>query len=248
MLEYTQPKYFTVKRSILRMLDSGELEANAALPSERELMLTHNVSRITVRKAIEELEQEGLVYKIQGKGTFVKGGQKQQDLISITSCTEDVRRQGMIPSRQVIFGEVIDADKKRQSRLQLAKGEKVFHMARVYYADGEPINHTTVYLPYKLFPGIEDYDFSKFSLYGVIENDYGVKIVRAERTLEAVMAYPEICEYLHVHPGVPLILFHCITYGEVRGKELPIESFKCYYRSDRFKFCIDQVRKDKFDK
>lgn len=248
MAEYTPPKYFTVKHSIMKMLDSGELEANAPLPSERELMEAHNVSRITVRKAIEELEQEGLVYKVQGKGTFVKGGQKQQNLISITSCTEDVRRQGMTPTRKVLYREIIDADKKRQTRLQLVEGEKVFHMARVYYADGEPINHTTVYLPYKLFPGIENYDFSKYSLYGVMENDYGVKIVRAERTLEAVIAYQEICQHLNVHPGVPLILFHCITYGEKRGKVYPIENFKCYYRSDRFKFYIDQVRKDKFDK
>ena len=247
-MEYTPPKYFTVKHSILDMLEAGELAPNSVIPSERELMEKHNVSRITVRKAIEELEQEGYLYKIQGKGTFVKGDQKKQNLISITSCTEDVKRQGMVPSRKVLCMNVIDADKKRQERLQLLAGEKVFQMARIYYADGEPINHTTVYLPYKFFPGIEKYDFSKFSLYGVIENDYSVKITRAERTLEAVIAYDEICEYLHVHSGVPLILFQCITYGEVKGKECPIETFKCYYRSDNFKFYIDQIRKDKFDR
>lgn len=245
---YNPPKYFTVKNSILKMLDSGELEANAPLPSERELMLSHDVSRITIRKAIEELEQEGYVYKIQGKGTFVKGDQKRQNLISITSCTEDVKRQGMTATRKVLFNCIIDADRKRQSRLQLIEGDKVFNMARIYYADGEPINHTTVYLPYKLFPGIEAYDFSQCSLYGVLEEDYGVKITRAERTLEAVLAYEDICRYLNVNAGVPLILFNCVTYGEIKGREYPIENFKCYYHSDRFKFYIDQVRKDKFEK
>lgn len=247
-MEYVSPKYFTVKRSIMEMLEAGELGANDPLPSERELMAAYNVSRITVRRAIEELQREGYVYKIQGKGTFVQGDQKRQNLIAITSCTEDVRRHGMTPSRKVLCKDVVPADKTRQSQLQLPEGSRVFHMSRVYYADEEPINHTTVYLPYRYFPGIEEYDFSKYSLYGVIENDYNVKITRAERALEAVIAYGEICDYLDVHPGVPLILFQCITYGEVGGRECPIEAFKCHYRSDKFKFYIDQVRKDKFDR
>lgn len=247
-MDYILPKYFNIKRSILNMLDSGELVANTLLPSERELMKEYNVSRITVRKAIEELEQEGFVYKIQGKGTFVKGEHKKQNLISITSCTEDVKRQGMVPARKVLSKQIVKADKKRQSRLCLSNDEYVFCMDRVYFADGEPINKTTVYLPYKLFKGIELYDFEKFSLYGVIENDYYIKITRAERTLEAVLAYDDICKELNVHNGTPLILFQCITYGEIRGREIPIETFKCYYRSDKFKFYINQVRREKFDK
>ena len=154
MAEYTPPKYFTVKHSIMKMLDSGELEANAPLPSERELMEAHNVSRITVRKAIEELEQEGLVYKVQGKGTFVKGGQKQQNLISITSCTEDVRRQGMTPTRKVLYREIIDADKKRQTRLQLVEGEKVFHMPEFIMLTGNPLTIPPFTFPTNSFQGL----------------------------------------------------------------------------------------------
>ena len=248
MLEYSPAKYQKIKQEIARTINEGELEANAALPSERELMDRFNVSRITVRKALEELETEGLIYKIQGKGSFVNGRKKQQDLISIISCTEDVKRQGMIPTRRVLYKEIKLADKKRQNNLLLQEGEKVFNMARIYYADGEPINHTTVYLPYKYFPGIELFDFSKYSLYGVIENDYKIKITRAERTVEAVIAPRDIEETLEVHMGTPLILFECVTYGEVKGKETPIEYFKCYYRSDRFKFYINQLRNDKFQK
>lgn len=242
MREYTPPKYIIVKHAIKAMLDQGLLEANAILPSERELMETYNVSRITVRRAVEELEQEGYLYKVQGKGTFVKGDEKRQDLISITSCTEDVLRLGMTPTRKVVGSEIIPADKKRQSRLSLAEGDRVFRLKRIYYADGEPLNYTTVYLPYKLFPGVESHDFSLNSLYKVLEEEYGVKITRAERTLEAVLAYEEVQEYLNIRSGVPLILFRCITYGEIKGKEYPVETFKCYYRSDRFKFCVNQVR------
>ncbi|MBQ5754517.1 MAG: UTRA domain-containing protein, partial [Oscillospiraceae bacterium] len=142
----------------------------------------------------------------------------------------------------VVGSEIIPADKKRQSRLALAEGDRVYRLKRIYYADGEPLNFTTVYLPYKLFPGVESHDFARNSLYKVLEDDYGVKITRAERTLEAVLAYEEVQEYLNIRSGVPLILFQCITYGEIKGKEYPIETFKCYYRSDRFKFCVNQVR------
>ena len=242
MREYTPPKYIFVKHAIKAMLDQGLLEANAILPSERELMETYNVSRITVRRAVEELEQEGYLYKVQGKGTFVKGDEKRQDLISITSCTEDVLRLGMTPTRRVVGSEIIPADKKRQSRLSLTEGDRVYRLKRIYYADGEPLNFTTVYLPYKLFPGVESHDFARNSLYKILEEEYGVKITRAERTLEAVLAYEEVQEYLNIRSGVPLILFQCITYGEIKGKEYPIETFKCYYRSDRFKFCVNQVR------
>lgn len=246
MLEYSPPKYFTVKRAILEKIDTEELDPGAVLPSEREMMLAHNVSRITVRKAIEELEQEGYVYKVQGKGTFVRGVQKRQDLFSITSCTQDVVRQGMVPTRKVVGSDVVDADNKRLRNLGLAKDEKVFRLSRIYYADGEAINFTTAYLPYKYFPKIEQYDFANASLYETIENDYQAKITRAERSIEAVIAFDETCKYLNVHPGVPLLLFQCVTYGEVKGKECPIETFKSYYRSDKFKFYIDQVRENGF--
>ena len=77
---------------------------------------------------------------------------------------------------------------------------------------------------------------------------YGLNITGAEGTLYGVLAFEYICRYFNVNAGVPLILFNCVTYGEIKGREYPIENFKCYYRSDRFKFYIDQVRKDKFEK
>lgn len=241
-MEYTPPKYYVVKKSLMERIDNDEFGVGSMIPSERELMAMFDVSRITVRKAVEELEQEGYLYKVQGKGTYVKGDQRSQDLISITSCTQDVIRFGMTPSRKVISNDFIQADKKRQRRLNLAAGENVFCLSRIYYADGEPINYTTAYLPQKFLPGIEKHDFSNESLYDVLEKEYGIQITRAERTIEAINAHDEITEYLDVKEGIPLILFECVTYGVVSGKECPIETFKCFYRSDKFKFCINQVR------
>lgn len=236
------PKYYQVKKSIVDKINNEDFAVSELIPSERELMAMFDVSRITVRKAVEELEQEGYLYKVWGKGTYVKGDQNSQDLFSIASCTQDVIRLGMTPSRKVLINEVMPADKSRQRRLNLADGDNVFCLSRIYYADGDPINYTTAYLPCKLFPGIEAYDFSKESLYETLEQEYGVQITRAIRTVEAIIAHDEIAEYLEVEDGVPLLLFQCTTQGMVAGKEQPIETFKCFYRSDRFKFYINQIK------
>lgn len=242
MEEFKLPKYYLVKKAIVEKIDNEEFPIGALIPSERELMAILDVSRITVRRAIEELEQEGYLYKVQGKGTYVKGDQNSQDLISITSCTQDVERLGMKPSREVLRAEVMMADKKRQRKLNIGDNDKVFFLSRIYYADDEPINYTRTYLPYKLVKGIETRDFSKESLYDVLEKEYGIALCRANRSVEAIIAHDEIAEYLHVQNGVPLLLFECTTYGLVGGKEIPVETFKCCYRSDRFKFYINQVR------
>jgi GntR family transcriptional regulator len=242
MEQMMMPKYYILKRKLIEKIDQEDFKVNETIPSERELIEMYNVSRITVRKAIDELVNEGYLYKIQGKGTYVKSDEYSQDLFSITSCTQDVIKLGMTPGRKVISAEVVTADKKHSRSLELGDGEKVFRMERVYYADKEPINHTTTYLPYKLFPGIEKYDFSEDSLYKVLENEYGAQITKAKRTVEAILAEDEIAEYLEVPAGIPILLFNCVTYGVVNGKEVPIENFKCCYRSDKFKFYINQVK------
>ena len=241
-MAYAPPKYYMVKQSILEKIRSGALRPGAAIPSERELMSSQDVSRITVRKAVEELEQEGFLYKVQGKGTFVRGEKKKQDLFSLTSCTEDVIRQGMTPSRTVIDSSVLPADEERLSALHLAAGEKIYRLCRVYSADAVPINYTEAYLPCRLFPDLEQYDFSIISLYKILEEKYGVVIRRAQRTIEAVLADGRLASLLQIHPGAPLILFRSVTVGEIAGRELPFETFHSYYRTDMFKFSINQVR------
>ena len=237
-----EPKYYILKKALIEKINQEELKVNELIPSERELISTYNVSRITVRRAISELVNEGYLYTVQGKGTFVKSDRYSQDLFSITSCTQDILNFGMTPGRLVIDARVVEADKKRCRILNLNSGEQVFRLERVYTADGEPINLTTTYLPYRYLPGIEHYDFAQCSLYQVLEQEYGITITKATRTVEAVLVSEDESELLQVEQGIPILLFGCTTYGKVRGREVPIETFKCRYRSDRFKFYINQVR------
>ncbi|WP_273702469.1 GntR family transcriptional regulator [Tepidanaerobacter syntrophicus] len=236
------PKYYIIKKDIINKINNEEFSNDGMIPSERELMQMYNVSRITVKRAVDDLVNEGYLYRVQGKGTFIKSDKVKHELISIISCTEDIIRMGMTPSKRIICHSVIKADKLRLKRLQLVEEDTVLMLKRVYYADNEPLNYTTTYLPCKIFPGIENYNFEKESVYDVIENKYGAKITRATRTLEAVLAMDDIADNLGLNPREPVILFRAITMGIVNGREIPIETFKSYYRSDRFKFYINQIK------
>ncbi|HEY8395357.1 MAG TPA: GntR family transcriptional regulator [Bacilli bacterium] len=236
------PKYIILKEDIIRQIDNEELIDDQMIPSERELIAKYGISRITVRKAIDELVNEGYLYKIQGKGTYVKGDRGKQNLFSITSCTQDIINLGMVPSRKVLGLDVIKVNAKKAKQLEIDKEEKVVRLDRLYFADNEPINRTITYLPVKYFPGLEKQDFEKKSLYEVLEKEYGVTITRATRTIEAILAEGETADLLDVAEGMPVLLFRAVTYGKIGNREVPIEVFKCTYRSDKFKFYINQIK------
>ncbi len=240
-------KYSAVKRTISERIASEQYPLNSMIPSERELIEAFGVSRITVRKAIDELVAEGYLYRIQGKGTYVKSDEAPHDLFSLTSCTEEIESMGMAAARRVIRAEVVGADQRLAATMQLDEGSPIFVLERVYYANGHPINYTTTHLPLALFPGLDRHDFAVDSLYAVVEREYGVTISSARRMLEATLAVGAVANHLEVAAGSPLILFNCETQGEVpspTGGTTPrvIEAFTCWYRTDVHKFYIDQVR------
>lgn len=242
ILEDKSPKYFIVKKAIVENIDNDLYHSNEAIPSEKKLMELYNVSRITIRKAIDELVTEGYLYKIQGKGTYVKADEGSNNLFSITSSTEDVQKMGMIPSKKTKISRIEFASPKRAKALEISTNDQVEVIGRISYADLEPLNYTIAFLPEKIFPGLTEYDLEHESLYKLINDQYGVRITKARRTIEAVLAKDEIAKYLELEEGMPIILFRCVTYGIVNGKETPIEYFKCYYRTDKYKFYIDQIR------
>lgn len=236
------PKYFILKEQIIKMIDNEEIKAEELIPSERELMGNYNLSRTTVRKAIDILVNEGYLYKVQGKGTYVKGQKFTQGLINLTSCTEEIKSHGLKPESKVIHAGIETANKRIEKYFNSKSEEKFFFTERVFYGDGYPINVTKSYIPYRLIPEIEKYDFSKSSLYKVLDEEYNIKILRANRTIEAVLAYDEVAKLLDIEEGKPILFFKGWVYGMVNGKETIVEFFKTYYRSDRSKFFIEQRR------
>ena len=133
------PKYALIEQDFIKKIQSGELEAGAELPSESDLIQLYQVSRVTVRRAIDELYHQGYIEKMQGKRTCVKGKVKLQELTSISSYTEEIIRQGMTPSRKLLTDNLRVCTDEEAALLNLQKADPVFHMKRIYFADGTPV-------------------------------------------------------------------------------------------------------------
>ncbi len=236
------PMYYQLKNIIIDMIENEEIGVDECIPSEPKLMQTYNLSRTTVRKAIDELVNEGYLYKKQGKGTFVKGRGFEQGLIKLSGCSEDIRRYGLEPKPYVLRAAIETPSKRVAKMLEISKEQQTFYMERVIYGDEIPINKNKSYIPYHLVPGIEKLDFNKESLYKVIEKDYGIVIKRAIRTVEAILANEEIALQLKIKEGAPVMLFKGQVYADLKGKEVIIEYFEAIYRSDQFQFYIEQHR------
>jgi GntR family transcriptional regulator len=161
----TKPKYEEIKDQLIEAIRLQKYKPGSELPSENELIAEYNVSRITVRRAIDELYRSGYIEKHQGKRGYVKESPRLQELSTVSSYTEEILRQGMTPSRKVLSSGLRLANEEEQASLLLDKASPVFYLNRIIYADEKPLCYTATTLPYVYFRDIEKYDFSKNSLY-----------------------------------------------------------------------------------
>lgn len=237
-----QPKYEYIKNALIEAIHNGQYAPGSELPSENELTEQYAVSRITVRRAIDELYRAGYIEKKQGKRGYVRETAKEQELTTISSYTEEIQRQGMTPSRKVLSSGLRLCTSEEKEVLKLDKTDAVFYLERIIYADQKPLCYTSTVLPYKYFRDIEGYDFSECSLYNIIEQQYHLKITDSILKLKAIPAKDDIAAFLDVARDVPLLYSSAVTYGDYQGDILPIESFQTYYLTDRFEYTLAQKR------
>lgn len=236
------PKYAVIEQDFIQKIESGDLPSGSELPSESDLMNLYQVSRVTVRRAVDELYHHGYIEKMQGKRTRVKGQTSLQELSSVYSYTEEIIRHGMVPSRKVISSELRICTSEESETLQLPKADPVFHMDRIYYADGFPLCFTQTTLPYRIFQNIETCNFAEQSLYHILETNYGMTITNTSLKLKAVSGYDKIAKYLDIDNNTPLLHSTGITYGIYKETEIPIELFTSYYLTTRFEYILIQKR------
>jgi GntR family transcriptional regulator len=197
-----------------------------------------NVSRITTRQAIETLLENGLIYREQGRGTFV-AEPRMRRLEGLTSFTEDMIARGCIPSSRVINQELIQADNEFQKILRIDPEDSVLRLVRVRLADGRPVALQSSYISQKLCPGIEDEDFSSQSLFAILREKYYVYPTWTEVELEAIPASSEEAHLLEIKIRDPVLV--------VRGKSFTdsfeiIESVRTVYRGRGMALYIGRQR------
>jgi len=215
-------------RSILEELVETSLAPHAAIPPERKLMTRYGVSRSTVREAIRQLVEEGLLYRVQGKGTFVAGERVQSDL-HLASFTEDMRRRGLVPATIVRSSRLIEAPLAVRAALGLGAGAAVLEIERLRLADGVPMALERGYYPADLLPGLGDKDLTR-SLYATLATEYGLRIDNAEQAVWAEAANPLLADILGIAADAPLIVFRRTSSA---GSAF-LEHVTSWYRGDRY--------------
>lgn len=234
------PKYEIIATDLEQDLINQKYSYGERLPSETELMETYDVSRITARKALADLEAQGLIYKIQGKGCFASISQKRQSLLQIHSYTKEILNAGMTPKKRILSCQVRLGTEEEIALLKLSKENKVFCLERLIFADEQVLCQTRAVLPYHLFPKIERYDFHTASLYDIIESEYHTKIYHTSMEISPVCAEQPVAAHMLLPEHTPLILTENISTTKTGNKEIPIELSSSYYNTRVIKYSIDK--------
>jgi GntR family transcriptional regulator len=235
------PRYCQIKRHLLEAIESGALGPGDRVPSERELTEQFGVSRMTARHALRDLETQGYLYRLQGKGTFVATPKLEQQLARLTSFTEDMRRRGLEPGARVLSVEAVEAGAKVARALGIAASEPIFRLERLRLAGGEPMALEVSHIPAGLCPGLGEVDFTDQSLYWILRERFGVVLAGATQSLEAVPASPYEAEVLRVHEETPLLLLERVSF-DAAGRA--VEFVRSLYRGDRYRFTTELAQRE----
>lgn len=237
MLVEKIPKYMYIKLALTNKIKSGELAVGDKLATESEMCQTYACSRLTVRKALDELLLEGYIYKVQGRGTYVKERAPQkQDLTGIKSCTALIRSQNRVPSKRILFEGVVPCDAETAGLLHLQPGDPVLEYTRVYYADGVPVIYGRSFFNFSCLPGIETYDLQNASIIALLKEKYNMELTCARRELRAVASDAYTSKLLDTTENFPMLQVSDVKTGKYQDVEIPIERYTFFYVTERIRY------------
>jgi GntR family transcriptional regulator len=233
------PRYYQLKEIIRERIRSGEWAPGGLIPSERELCERYGISRMTARQSITELVNEGLLYREQGKGTYVGRPKIAQQLLRLTGFTEDMRARQQRPGAKVLAAEMWPADEPTAERLRVKIGQPVFRLRRLRLADAEPLALETSCISFIGCERLLDDDLERDSLYHLLEIAYDVPPLEAEQELEADLAAGDEARLLDVAVGTPVLRTRRLT---LTRRHQPVEYATSVYRGDKYRFYTRLVR------
>jgi len=229
--EGSEPKHVQLRAELARMA-ANDLPADAAIPSERELMETYGVSRSTVRRAIEALIADGVLHRVQGKGTFVAPPRVQSHL-HLASFTLDMRRRGKTPSTRVLRVDAVAPPAEVAAWFALAPGRPAWRVERVRLAAGKPMAFEAGWYSPTLLPDLDHHDLGQ-SIYALVGREYGLTVDTADQTVRAEVADGDLARHLAVKPGDPVLAVERSS----RSAGTPLERVVSQYRGDRYELHI----------
>ncbi len=236
------PFYHQLKQLIVADIVDNDRKPGDLLPGDHALCSLYDVSRTVVRQALSELEVEGVITRDKGRGTFVAPAPANEGLIAgLTGLFEDVAARGLELHSEVKKIAVAPADDSQAADLEIGVGDPVVHIERLRFVAGEPWVFAVTDVPHWAAPGLEKEDLTDRSLYQLLEDDYGVRLVRGRRVVEAALAGARMARLLGVRRSDPLLVLRSVS---VDQDARPVESFVAFHRGDRSRFEVDLRRRD----
>ncbi|MGH2316357.1 GntR family transcriptional regulator [Planococcus sp. SE5232] len=227
--------YEQIKAGIKELIKTNNLKPGDKIPNESELCGIFDVSRITIRRAIKELSEEGVIEVIRGKGTFVRASKKDLHLLNLKGFTEGLSTEENNIEKEILHKRIITDDGEIAKAFLHEQNEFVELVRLVKDAEG-PFSVDYAYLPLNIYPGIQDLLDDSVSTFALIRETYKVPFTKVKKEIEYVHPPTELCKYLGINKTSSVILVKKLIYGP---DGTPVHYSKYYMVGERVKFYIE---------
>ena len=232
------PLYYQLKEIFRSWITSGKFGENGRFPSEKELQERFGVSRMTVRRALSELVNEGFLIREQGRGSFVVRPRLQDQLRRLTSFTEDMQLRGLTTKSRILDFRLVH-DEEVARKMGVPENEELVQLRRLRLVEREAIAIQNAFIRHRFCPGILERGLLEGSLYKTLEEGYGLRLGRAIQTVEAKPADEYEARLLALEVGQPVLVLERLTFL-VDGN--PVEYVRSIYHGDRYRFTVELAR------
>jgi len=230
------PLYLQVKEHLLKKIDAGIWAEESLIPTETELCEEYGVSKITVREAIKILVKDGRLSRKPGKGTFVTRPKIEQKLNRFFSFTKWAQANGLEPASRILRVETVACDRHIANHLMIEEGEQVTRIERLRLGNNEPLTLEVIWVPCRLCLDLHLHDLANVPLNDILQNEYGIPLVRATESIEAETADEYLARLLAIEKDV--VMLHVEHTAFTRGNQI-VYFVTTSYRGDRVKFSIE---------
>lgn len=229
----TAPLYVQIKDTLRARILDGTYAPHSRMPSEHELCAMFDVSRITVRQALGDLQKEGLLFKLHGKGTFVSKPKAFQNVTSLQGFAEAMSSMGYEIVNQLRSFRTVKADRHLATKLNVPEGEPLVEIHRVRLLNREPVSLEQTWVPEALGKRLAGADLATRDIFLILENDCGVPLGHADVSIDAILADDDIVDALRVEESSPVLRIERLTHD---ASGTPIDYEYLYFRGDAFQY------------
>ncbi|WP_080875780.1 GntR family transcriptional regulator [Oceanobacillus timonensis] len=236
-MEKNQSLHIYIKEELLHRIKTNQYKPGEKIPTELELCENFNVSRTTVRNALNQLTLEGYLVRQQGRGTFVADKKVKQTLSqTIRRYSDQLADQGKHPEIEVLDISVVVANELLSTHLNVKLQDPVQRIERVRKANGDTTQYEVAYVPWSVAPGITTEQASN-SLYKSLNEFFDVWVAKTSENIEIVIADEQICSFLECEQGLPCFYMETLAEDENGTK---IEFSRSFFRGDKTNFSIER--------